>query len=223
MLELKATKRTIQGKAVKQLRAQGRLPAVVYGYGTDPMNVEVETPAFLKTFKDAGNSSLVSLALADQVAPMSVLIQNVQRDPISDAVLHVDFHTVNLNETITTEIPLVFDGIPPAVKEMGGILVKSIDHLEIECLPANLVHELHVDLSGLKTYDDVVLVKDIVVPSTITVHTSLEEVVATVQPPRSDDELKALETPTEAQSVESVEVIKKGKDEEAATDSANAS
>lgn len=223
MLELKATQRTIQGKAVKQLRAQGRLPAVIYGYGINPMNVEVETPAFLKIFKDAGNSSLVSIALESQKAPMSVLIQSVQRDPVSDVVLHVDFHTVNLNETITADIPLVFDGIPPAVKEMGGILVKSIDHIEIECLPSNLVHELHVDLSGLKTYDDVVLVKDIAIPSTITVHTSLEEVVATVQPPRSDDELKALETPTEAQSVESVEVLKKGKDEEATTESADAS
>jgi len=215
--------RTIVGKAVKQLRTQGHLPAVIYGYGTDPMNVQVETPAFIKVLKQAGNSSLVSLALPDQAAGMSVIIQNVQKDPISDALVHVDFYKVNLNETITTEVPLEFDGIAPAVKELGGILVKSIDHLEVECLPANLVHELHVDLSGLKTYDDVVLVKDIKVPSTITVKTSPDEVVATVQPPRSEEDLKALETPTESQGVESVEVLKKGKDEEAATDSADAS
>ncbi len=211
--ELVVNKRTVQGKAVRALRRQGKLPGVIYGHNQPTVSVEFPSSAFLKIWSDAGEASLITVKFEDSEASLAALIQDVQRDPINDGVLHVDFHQVNLNEKIVTEIPLVFEGVAPAVKDLGAVLVKSLDHVEVECLPTNLVSHITVDCSLLKTLDDSIFVKHLAVPSTITVRTKADEIVATVQMPRSE-EVKVAEAVTESQAVEGVEVTKKGKEHE---------
>jgi len=207
IVELQAQSRTLMQKTSKLLRAQGIIPGQVYGFGIEPRALQVRAIDFQKAYRSAGESTLVRLAV-DGAEPLSVLIQQIQHDPIGEQVLHVDFFRVNLKEKITTEVPLSFQGESKAVKELGGVLVKTLDHVDVECLPTELIHELVVDISKLATFDEVVTVADLVAPEGITILTKSEEVIAKVQPPISEEELKALEEkPVEA--VESVEVMTK--------------
>ena len=120
-----------------------------------------------------------------------VLINDIQRHPLSGQIIHIDFYKVKMTEKLTTDIPLVFVGESKAVKELGGILVKTLDHVKVECLPQDLVHELTVDLSSINTFDDAIHVSDLSLPSGLKVLTHGEEAIARVQPPRTEEEFKA--------------------------------
>lgn len=216
IIPLKAKERTITGKAVSGLRRAGQVPGVVYGRGVQK-NVVVDRVALSKAYARAGESSLVDLALEDGGQPTKVLIQDVAVDPVRGAPIHVDFYAVSMTEKLRTQIPLAPVGESPAVKEQGGVLVKSLGSIEVECLPADLVHEISVPLAALKSFGDVIRVKDLALPSGIVFLVDANTVVATVSAPRSEEELKALEGAVET-DVSKVEVMKKEKkdDEEAA-------
>ncbi|MEK7103749.1 MAG: 50S ribosomal protein L25 [Patescibacteria group bacterium] len=211
-ITLTAQQRTITGKKLAVLRAQKLVPAVLYGHKVENKLLSVPVVAFDKTYEKAGESALVDLAI-DGGAPVKVLIHDVSRNPVKGFVEHVDFYQVNMKEKLETEIPLVFVGESKAVKELGGTLVKSIEELEVRCLPSDLVHEITVDISSLATFDDVIKVKDIVLPAGMEALDDGEEVLISVAEPASEEELAALdEKPVE--DVSAVEVEKKGKDEE---------
>lgn len=210
---LNATERVIKGKKTERLREAGDVPAVVYGHGEKNHIISVAKNVLNKTVSVVGESSLIDLVI-DNAEPLKVLIHDVQRDPVTNSIIHVDFYAVKMTEKLTTEVPLVFQGEAKAVKELGGVLVKAIDKLKVECLPQDLVHEIVVDLSALNTFDDAIHVEDIKAPAGITIVSHLEDMVASVKPPRSEEEIKAEEA-AEAPSVEAVEVEKKGKKEEA--------
>ncbi len=208
---LNAISRTVVGKKTEALRAEGNIPAVVYGHGETNRNITLSRSIFEKVLQKAGESSLLDLVV-DSGTPLSVLIQDVQRDPLTGSPLHVDFYLVNMTEKLTTEIPLVYIGESPAVKSLGGILVKTLDHLKVECLPQDLVPEITVDLGVLNTFEDAIHVKDLAIPNGITSLIPLDEAVVRVQPPR-DEEVVTAAAPT-AEDVAKVEVAKKGKKEE---------
>jgi len=212
--------RTVVGKAVKKLRQTGWVPAVMYGHGIKPTSLMTQTAAITKVYKEAGNSSLVDLLIEGEKQPVKVIIQSVSTDPLKSDILHVDFYKVNLTEMITTEIPLVFAGMSRAVKEEGAILVKNADHLKVECLPTALVSEITVPLELLDKTGDVILISQIVIPDGIKVLMDTQEVLATVQAPRSEEELASLQEKPVDVAPDAVEVIKKEKkvkDEEAST------
>jgi large subunit ribosomal protein L25 len=165
---------------------------------------------FQRVYRQAGESTLVNL-MVDGTAPVKVIIQEVQRHPITGRPIHVDFHQVRMTEKLHTEIPLAFNGEAPAVKELGGVLIKNIAHIKVEALPGDLIHEIPVDVAVLKTFDDLIHVSDLKVPPGITVLDKLEEVVALVTPPRSEQELAELEQAVvdEKAAVEQVEGVKK--------------
>ena len=144
-ITLQVQSRSQTGKQVARLREEGVLPAVVYGRGFDPKNISVDSHQFAKVFEAAGESTLLDLSI-DQAKPVKVLIQDIQRDPLTHEFLHVDFHQVRMDEKLKAEIILKFMGEPPAVKELSGILVTTMSALPIECLPADLVHEIEVNL-----------------------------------------------------------------------------
>ena len=200
------------------------MPAVVYGHGLKSTPLVIDYRQFEKIYSTAGESSLVDLSI-DQKEPVKILIQDVQRHPITSRFLHADFHQVKMTEKITTEIELEFFGESKAVKELGGVLVKSIDKVKIECLPQDLVHNINVDVSTLNSFEDMIRVADLKLPAGIEIKGKLEDVVVLVQPPRTEEELKELEQkPVEAKVEEVEEAEKKEeagevKQEEAATDS----
>jgi len=210
-LTLKVETRELKGKKNKELRRNNKIPGVVYGHGFSNKNIAVNYNDFKEVFERAGESSLINLVI-DNEAPIKVIIQDVQFDPVSDKFIHVDFHKVKMTEKITTEIELKFVGEALAVKELGGVLVRALEKVEVECLPGDLVSEIEVDLSPLKTFDDIIYVKDLKVPEKITLLEKSDEVVAKVQAPRTEEELKALEEEVE-EKVEEVEGVSEKEEE----------
>lgn len=213
-LILKVQKRELVGRKVKDLREKNLIPAVVYGHGAKNQNVAVEYIPFEKLYREAGESSLVDLVI-DNEKPVKILIQEVQADPLTGRFIHIDFRQVKMTEKITAEILLKFVGEAKAVKELGGILVKTADKIKVKCLPQDLVHEIEVDLSFLNTFEDFIHIKDLKIPAGLEVLGNPNEPVVNVIPPRSEEELKALEEKVE-EKVEEVKVVAEEKKEEEA-------
>lgn len=212
-LSITAKKRTAIG--VDEVRAAGEVPAVVYGGDrTTTTPVSVSASAFAKLYENAG-SSLVDFQVEGE--PMvRVLIQDVQVDPVKGQAVHVDFRQINMNKEMSTTVELVFVGESAAVKGLAGTLAKSMNEVNVTCLPKDMVSEIEVDLSLLKTFDDVIRIKDIVVPAGITIDEDQERVLATVTPPLTEEELKAMEDAAAPVDLSVIEVEKKGKEEVAA-------
>lgn len=216
-IELEAQMRTILGSRVRALRKSGFIPAVLYGKGQEALNLQVLVKEFGKVLKEAGESTLVYVNVGGKSYP--TIIHDVARDPVKDHVVHADFYKVSLTEKIKTKVPVVFTGASPAVRDLAGIFVRNVNELEVEALPQNLPHEITVDISSLKQFGDQILVKNINLGPDVKIEADAETIVATVQEPKSQEELEAeLATPTTG--VEDVEVIKKEKEEEAPTEEA---
>jgi large subunit ribosomal protein L25 len=188
---LTATHRTEIGRA-NALRRSGKVPAVVYGNTKETIALSVDAIIFNKLYHEVGTSTLVDLTI-DEAKPIKVLIHDVDVDPIYRKAQHIDFYAVNLKEKLRTEVPLVFTGVAPAVDILGGTLLTVQDTVEIECLPEDLVHEIVIDITALKTFDDTVSIADLVVPAGITIHDDPEQTLVSVTQPRSEEELASLE------------------------------
>lgn len=200
------------GKAHK-IREAGQIPAVVYGKGSESRSLAVDFSAFNKIYGKAGESTLIDLKVVD-AEPIKILIKDVQLDPVSDDIIHIDFKEVTMGEKMNVTIPLIFFGESLAVKDLNGVLITNIDELEVECLPKDLIHEIKVDISVLKTFEDAIRIKDVIVPETIAVLNSPEDAVALVSPPRVEEE----EKPVSEEEGEEPEVV--GKEKEEGDDSA---
>ena len=209
---LHAESRTTIGRKNYVLRAEDKVPAVVYGFGIEPTNITVDRVAFDKAYTSAGESTVVDLDVAGTVHP--VLIADVQRNPLNDFAIHADFRRVDLTKKIEAKIPLKLVGVSSAVKDAGGTLVQSLEDIEVICLPNALVHDIAVNIGALATFDDVIRVADITIPEGIEVKTEADTAVASVQPPRSEAEMAALDAAVEA-DVSKVEVTSEKKDEPA--------
>jgi large subunit ribosomal protein L25 len=209
-LVLEAEPRTIKGKQVNQLRRQGLVPAVVYGKATAPIPVQVPRRPLELVLSKAGESTLISLRVADRAEPLTVLVRDQQRDALTQVITHVDFYAVVMTETIRARIPLVLEGEPPVLQKFQGVLLQQKEEVEVECLPKDLVPHITVDVSTLQTFDDSIYVKDLVLPAGIQVLDDPEELVATVSPV-AEEAVEAEAAPAEPGEVE---VIKKGKKEE---------
>jgi large subunit ribosomal protein L25 len=210
---IEATKREAGSAAA--LRAAGQIPGVLYGPETKPVVLAVPAHTFEILSRDAGGSSLIDVVIAG-AEPVKALIQDVQYDPVTGRVVHVDFRQINMKKEMETGVVLQFAFESPAVKELGGTLIKTIDEVQIRCLPKDLVSQLEVDLRVLKTFDDAIRVKDLAVPSGITILNDPEMTVAKVAAPLTEDQLKAMEEEG-PKSLEDIEVEEKGKKEEDAT------
>lgn len=211
--ELKAQKREETGRKSKLVREQGSVPAVVYGAGSEPQNVSVPAIEFLKVYRKAGESSLVDLSIADG-EPLKVLIQDIQLDPVRDTVRHIDFRQVRMDEKIETDIVLSFVGESPAVKGLGGVLIRSMDSLSVRCFPGALVQKIEVPLESLITFQDKIQIKDIKIPEGIEVMDDVESTVALVEAPRTEEEMKQLDEAPTDDGVAGVEVTTEKKKEE---------
>lgn len=217
ILKLNATKREITGKQVKKIRQDKKLPAVVYGKGEKNHDITVDAAEFEKMLRQAGESTLIELSI-DGGAPVKVLIQDVQREPLLDGLTHVDFRQVNMKEKLSVKVAFKFVGESPAIKEQGGILVRSMDEVEVRCLPSDLVHEIVIDLSKLKNLNDKICVKDLVPPPGIEFHVRPDDIIAVINEPLTEEELKALEE----KPVEDVSAVKSETDEKKAAKEAEA-
>lgn len=192
MLILLAKTREFLGKKNKILREQNLVPAVVYGRGMENQNIEIKTSVFEKIFKQAGESDLIDLKV-DEKKPVKVLIQDVQIDPITENFIHIDFHQIRADEKVKVEVEIDFTGQSRAVEELGGILVKNLDTLEIECLPKDLPHRIEVDISAFDNFGNVIYIRDIKAPAGVKILNNSDDSVASIIEPRSEKELAELE------------------------------
>ncbi len=213
--KLLSESRTIKGRKTDALRADGKFPAVMYGFGTEPVNITIDRNAFLKAYKESGMSTVLDLDVNGTTHP--VLIAAVQREPLNDFVRHADFRRVDLTHKIEAKIPFKLAGISSAVKDLGGTLIQSLVEIEVICLPNALVHNITVDVSALKTFDDVIRVSDIVVSKDMEILTPGDTPIVSVQPPRSEEEMAALDAAVDG-DVSKVEVTTEVKKEEGAAD-----
>jgi len=212
MVTLSAKIRKDLGKKVKQARKKGIIPAVLYGPKIENISLEIDLKEFEKVYREAGESSLVQLQVDKK--DFLVLIHAVEIDAVSQKPIHVDFYQPKLDEEITATVPLVFEGVSPAVKDLGGTLVKNIHELEVKSLPQNLPHEIKVDIGSLGTFEDDISIKDLAVPEGVKILKEPDETVVFVAEPEKVEE--ELQKPVE-EKVEEVEKAeeKKEKEEEA--------
>ena len=188
-LELTLDAREAQGKANKRLRREGFVPGVVYGKGENSTNVQVEAKTFETLYRAAGKTSVVKFRLPGASRATSGFIKSVQRHPLSGRALHVDYFLVNLNVEMEVDVPLVFTGEAPAVEATGGTLLHNVSTIHVKALPADIPHEIPVDVSVLKTLDVAIHVRDLSLNrDLVTVMTDGETLVATVVPPRVEEE-----------------------------------
>lgn len=196
-IELKAEARQATGKHVKQLRRQGYVPAVIYGNTAETSAIQIEAKVLGKVLAQAGTHQLIALQVGKK-KPLMTLAREIQRDAIKHGYLHVDFYAVNMREKVTAEVPVVFEGTSPAVRDFAGTLVHGLTEVEIECLPADLISAISVNIEGLATFDDIITVAELKVPSTITILTDPDTMVAKVEPPRVEEALEEV-APTSAE------------------------
>lgn len=196
------------------LRKAGEIPAVLYGMGIANTSISVSTTEFKKILHKAGESSTIKITLPKGGA--DVLIHEVQRDPVSDEPIHIDFLAIDVNKAIKVKIPLEFTGVSEAVKSGVGILVKVLHEVEIEALPKDLPHNLTVDISKLTDLESQILVSDIELPAGVVMITKEGEVVAAIAEQKEEKEESV---PVD---LSAIEVEKKGKKEEEAPETASA-
>ena len=184
-------------RGLNSLRKKGRIPAVLYGRKVKSVPLEVDYKDFEKIFREVGESSLISLKIEDEKKTYQVLIHDIQKDPISGKFIHVDFYHPSLTQKTEAVIPLKFVGESEAVKNLGGTLVKSILEVEVKALPQDLPHEIEVDISKIKTFDDHIKIADIKVPSKVEILREKDEIVASVVAPEEEEVEVSQESKTE--------------------------
>lgn len=203
MITLSATKRT--NEKPEALRAEEKIPAVFYGAGSAATPIVVSFKEFTKVFREAGETTPIVLDVDG--TKVNVLVHDIQLDPRAHTPSHVDFLIIDMKKETEVAVPLVFTGVEDAEKNAAGTLVKVLHEVEVKALPADLPHEITVDVSGIMTQEDKVLAGDLKLPKGVSLVTDTEEVVALVAP-------FAEETEAPVMDLSSIEVEKKGKKEE---------
>jgi large subunit ribosomal protein L25 len=209
MISLKAKPRTELGRKTNKTRQEGSIPAVVYGHKVKNANITVDYKEFEKVLKQAGESSLIELSIEGEKEKRPVLIHDLQRNHVYDNYTHIDFFQASLTEEVEVKVPLVFEGTSIAVKDLGGVLVKNINELEVKGLATKLPHEIKVSIDGLNTFEDRILAKDIILPEGVKLHIKPEEIVASVAHVENVEAELAEEIKEEVENVEKVEKEKK--------------
>jgi large subunit ribosomal protein L25 len=184
MISLKANARKETGKIFRSKGEEGLIPAVLYGPGIETISLKVNKKDFEKVYNEVGET-LIDFDVDGN--KYSVLIHDTQYDPLTSELMHVDFYQPNLTEEVEADVELEIIGEAPALK-LGGTLITNMKELTVSALPKDLPSELTIDVSSLKTFDDVIMIKDIPLPKGVTVVGHAEEIVVKVMEPENVEE-----------------------------------
>lgn len=187
-MSLSAEKRKIVGKKVKKLRLEGKVPANVFGKNVKSLALSIKRIEFEKLYRTAGETTLIDIHIEGEKEPRPALIAEAQFHSVSDHLLHVNFHQVDLTKKVTAGVPVRLIGESPAVKDKGAVLVTVMSEINVEALPANLPDHIAVDISGLVEFGDSVHVKDLRVDSDVKILADEGETVVTAQEPKEEAE-----------------------------------
>lgn len=187
-IELNVSPRPVLGKKVKRLRREGIIPANVYGRALDSVAIQVARDDLVRVIRSAGRNEIIYLRL-DGEEPRPAFVRQIQRNPVTDAILHVDFYQISLAEKVRMEVPLALVGTAPAEQTYGGTLLHSLDSITVEGLPTDIPSVIEVDVSGLKEIDAAIHVGELSVTGDVTVLSDPEVVVAKIAPPHVEREV----------------------------------
>jgi large subunit ribosomal protein L25 len=204
MLSLTVEKRKDVGK-LDAVRAAGLMPAVFYGPKEASTSIAIPLVEFKKVWKKAGESSVI--ILKDGATEHEALIHEVDKHPLTGEPRHADFYVIEKGKKVTVNVPLIYSGISPAVKDKGGILVKVHREVEVEAAPRDLPHELTVDITKLVELNDVIHAKDIILPKGVDLKINPEEVITSIAEAKEE----VVEAPA-AIDMSAIEVETKGKE-----------
>jgi len=201
-IELKAVTREILGKKVRFLRRQGITPTHLFGHGVESLALQCDTPQLKRVLAQAGRTRLISLKLDKARNPRNVMIREIQRDPRTGELIHVDLYQVRMAEKIKVEVPIVFIGEAPALKSKENRLLHELSSLDIECLPDKVPANVEVDLSSLTEAEQSIRVKDIDLGEEITVFNEPELVLVRISSRPIEIEEEVVEEVVEEEVVE---------------------
>lgn len=192
-----------------ELRAKGFTPAVFYGAKEASTPISVSTKDLEKVWKSAGESTIITLK--GESGDHDALIHDVDVDGVSGKIRHADFYVIEKGKKVTVHVPVEFEGTAPAVKDLGGVLVKVLHEVEIEAMPKDLPHSVVADISIITDFDVHLYANQIKLPAGVTLITHGEEAVAKVARPKDEKEEESAPI-----DLSSIEVEKKGKKDEEA-------
>ncbi len=218
-MDLLVQTREILGKKIKSLRKQGFIPAELYGHGLENQHLSVSAKEFGKIFKQAGESTLIKLKVKDG-KEFNVLIHDIVKNALTDEISNIDFYSVKMDEKIKARVPLEFIGESPAVKEKGGVLIKSMHEIEVESLPADLPHHLTVDVSHLTEIGSSLSVINLEAPAKVKILVNPETVIASVIEPVKEEEVEKGPVSVEEVKVEGEEKKQEKQEKESAEQAA---
>ncbi len=209
-IDIKVEKREKIGK-LEGLRKAGFLPAVYYGHKKEATPIQIKKSDFVKAWKNAGESTVIKLTTPD--GDLEAHIHDVDTDPLTGEPRHADFYIFEKGHKVEVAVPLEFIGVSVAMKDFGGVLMKIMHEINIKAEPANLPHQIEVDISPITELEGQILAKDIVLPKGVELVEHPEEVVVTVATPKAEEKEEVV-----APDLTQIEVEKKGKQDEASTE-----
>lgn len=183
-VQLHVDPRLVTGKKVKALRKQGIVPAHLYGRDTESLALQAQTADLVSLLKAASRNAIIDLQINGEEDARPVVMRGVQRNAITDELMHVDFFQISLTERLTAEVSIVLTGESPAVTIYGGVLLHSLDTLSVEALPAEIPPQIVVDISVLEELEDARFVRDLDIPAGVEVLADPDQVVVKVSPPK---------------------------------------
>jgi large subunit ribosomal protein L25 len=193
-IPLKAQEREVLGKKVNKLRAEGLVPAHVFGNKVETEHVMVKVKDFMPVLNQAGETGLIDLRIGEEkVRP--VMIKGLQHDPRSGSLLHVDFYQVNLSQKVTVPVPIELVGEEHELVHLGeAVILQNLNEVEVEALPTDLIEKIEVDITPLQAVGDAVTVEQLNVDrNLITILAEPEEVVVKMDTAITDEMRKLME------------------------------
>ena len=203
-ITLTLSPREVTGKKVKGLRREGLVPVHLYGGTTPSSALQVEAGSLRRILARVGGNVPLTVEVAGTEGENICFVREVQRHPVTEELLHVDFLRVEATQTVTADVPIILDGEAPAVRNLGGTLAHPLQTLTVQAIPMDMPAELHVDVSGLEGFEAAVRVRDIVVGEGVEVLTDGNEMVARVMQPRLEEEFEVV---TGEEEIEEGEVV----------------
>ena len=200
-MELSATTREILGRKVRFLRRQGITPAHLFGHNVESVALQCDTAQLKRVLAQTGQTRLISLKLDKAKKPRNVVVHEVQREPCTRELLHVDFYQVSMAEKIRVEVPIVPVGEAPALKLKENFLIQELNSLSVECLPDEIPNSVELDMGSLTEVKQAIHVKDITLDEGITVLNNPEQLVVKISARHVVEEVveeEKVEAPEEA-------------------------
>jgi large subunit ribosomal protein L25 len=195
-MDLTVHTREIRGKKVKTLRRQGITPVHIFGHGIEPEAMQCDTVELQKILAHAGTTGIVGLKVDKSRKKRNVMVREVQKEPRSGHLLHVDFYQIRMEEKLKVDVPIILTGEAPALKLKENFLSHELDSLSVECLPDNIPNHIEVDVSNLEEADQSIHVRDIILGEGVTVLNNLDQLIAKINVRHVEREIEVGEVKT---------------------------